>query len=332
MSAVFYRCLTWTTNKEATMKRQNIILLSLLAVVLIIIVASGLYIQNEAQQSIVTRFGKPVRTVMNPGLHFKIPFLETVHSFDKRFLEWRGESNQVTTKDKRYIWVDTYARWRIVDPLLYYKRLRDERGAMSRLDDIIDGETRTTFAKHDLIELVRTSNREPLADPAMDMDAGNFITIKYGRNKIANEILDSSAGRVEDLGIEILDFKIKRINYVKEVQKTVFERMITERKRIADKYRSEGQGEASRISGEKERELKRIQSEAKRTAQEIMGKADAEAAKIYNDAYNKSAASRDFYAFMKTMETYESALDSGTSVVLSTQSDFYKYLKMVNPE
>jgi membrane protease subunit HflC len=314
------------------MKRQNIILLSVLALIIIIIAATGLYIQNEAQQSIVTRFGKPVRTVMNPGLHFKIPFLETVHSFDKRFLEWRGESNQVTTKDKRYIWVDTYARWRIVDPLLYYKRLRDERGAMSRLDDIIDGETRTTIAKHDLIELVRTSNREPVVDQAMDMDSGGFMTISYGRSKIANEILEASASRVEDLGIEMLDFKIKRINYVKEVQKTVFERMITERKRIADKYRSEGQGEASRISGEKERELKRIQSEAKRTAQEIMGKADAEAAKIYNDAYNKSTASRDFYVFMKTMETYESALDSGTSVVLSTQSDFYKYLKMVNPE
>ena len=314
------------------MKRSNIIVLSLLALILIVVAATGLYIQNEAQQSIVTRFGKPVRTVMNPGLHFKIPFLETVHSFDKRFLEWRGESNQVTTKDKRYIWVDTYARWRIVDPLLYYKRLRDERGAMSRLDDIIDGETRTTIAKHDLIELVRTSNREPVADPVMDMDSGSFMTITYGRGEIADEILKASASRVEDLGIEMLDFKIKRINYVKEVQKTVFERMITERKRIADKYRSEGQGEASRISGEKERELKRIQSEAKRTAQEIMGKADAEAAKIYNDAYNKSTASREFYAFMKTMETYESALDSGTSVVLSTGSDFYKYLKSVNPE
>jgi membrane protease subunit HflC len=246
-------------------------------------------------------------------------------------LEWRGESNQVTTKDKRYIWVDTYARWHIVDPLLYYKRLRDERGAMSRIDDIVDGETRTAFAKHDLIELVRTSNRTPLADPVMDMDSGTLQDIQFGRNMIANEILKASADRVEDLGIEILDFKIKRINYVREVQKTVFERMITERKRIADKYRSEGQGDASRINGEKDRELKRIQSEAKRTAQEIMGKADAKAAQIYNDAYNKNTASREFYVFMKTMETYENAIDSGTSVILSTESDFYKYLKSVNP-
>ena len=314
------------------MKRTSIIVIAVVAVVMLIIVASGLFIADETQQVVVTRLGKPVRTILNPGLHFKIPFLETTHVFDKRFLEWRGKSNQVTTKDKRYIWTDTYARWHIVDPLLYYKRLRDERGAMSRIDDIIDGETRTAFAKHDLIELVRTSNREPLADPVMDMDSGTLQDITYGRSMIANEILKASAGRVQDLGLEILDFKIKRINYVKEVQTTVFERMITERKRIADNYRSEGQGEASRISGEKDRELKRIQSEAKRTAQEIMGKADAQAAKIYNDAYNKNAVSRDFYTFMKTMETYEQALDSGTSLILSTESDFYKYLKSVNPE
>ena len=314
------------------MKRTTSIIIAVLAVIILFLVASGIFVMDETEQAIVTRFGKPVRTIVNPGLHIKLPFLETVHMFDKRFLEWRGDSNQVTTKDKRYIWVDTYARWRIVDPLLYYKRLHDERGAMSRIDDIIDGETRTAFAKHDLIELVRTSNREPLADPVMDMDSGTLQEIRFGRNKIANEILKASAGPVEDLGIEILDFKIKRINYVKEVQKTVFERMITERKRIADKYRSEGQGEASRISGEKDRELKRIQSEAKRTAQEIMGKADAEAAKIYNDAYNKSSTSRDFYAFMKTMETYQEALDSGTSIILSTESDFYKYLKKVNPD
>lgn len=314
------------------MKRNTSIILGVVAFLLLIVVASGLYVTNESQQAIVTRFGKPVRTILSPGLHLKLPFLETIHTFDKRFLEWRGDPNQVTTKDKRYIWVETYARWRIIDPLLYYKRLRDERGAMSRIDDIIDGETRTAFAKHNLIEMVRTSNRTPLADPTMDMDIGILVNIKNGREMIADEILAASAGRVQDLGIEILDFKIKRLNYVKEVQKTVFERMITERQRIADKYRSEGQGEASRISGEKQRELKRIQSEAKRTAQEIMGKADATAAKIYNDAYNKNVATREFYTFMKTMETYEQALDSGTSLILSTESDFYKYLKSVNPE
>lgn len=313
------------------MKRTTSIILAVVVFLLLIVVGSGLFVMNEAEQAIVTRFGKPVRTITQPGLHLKLPFFEMVHTFDKRFLEWRGDSNQVTTKDKRYIWVDTYARWHITDPLLFYKRLRDERGAMSRIDDIVDGETRTTFAKHDLIEVVRTSNRKPLADPTLDMDIGILQEITNGREMIANEILEAAAGRVGDLGIEILDFKIKRINYVKEVQKTVFERMITERQRIADKYRSEGQGEASRISGEKQRELKRIQSEAKRTAQEIMGKADATAAKIYNDAYNKNAASREFYAFMKTMETYEKALDASTSLILSTDSDFYKYLKEVTP-
>jgi membrane protease subunit HflC len=314
------------------MKKGKVILIAVLLLVVLVIGAMGLYILDETEQAIITRFGKPVRTVVNPGLNFKIPALEIIHIFDKRFLEWRGESNQVTTKDKRYIWVDTYARWRIIDPLLFYKRLRDERGAMSRIDDIIDGETRTVIAKHNLIELVRTSNRTSLIDPALDLDEGTLDDIIVGRSKIAAEILNASAEGVSDLGIEILDFKIKRINYVNEVQKTVFERMVTERKRIADKYRSEGQGEASRISGEKERELKRIQSEAKRTAQEIMGRADAEAASIYNDAYNRSAASRSFYAFMKTMETYEDAFDSGTSIILSTESDFYKYLKQVNPD
>ncbi len=314
------------------MKTKNIVIIALVALIIIVVGSLGLFVVDETEQAIITRFGKPVRTITNPGLHFKIPFIEMSHFFDKRFLEWRGDSNQVTTRDKRYIWVETYARWRITDPLLFYKRLRDEGGGLSRLDDIIDGETRTTIAKYNLIELVRTSNRDPLEDPILDMDAGTLERIQKGRIEIAQEVEMSSRERVSDLGIEILDFKIKRINYVKEVQKTVFERMITERKRIADKYRSEGQGEASRINGEKERELKRIQSEAKRTAQEIMGEADAKAAAIYNEAYNKNTASREFYAFMKTMETYEGALDSGTSVILSTESDFYKYLKRVNPE
>lgn len=313
------------------MNKKYFIWIGLLVVVILIVGISSLFVLNETQQAVITRFGKPIKTVVDPGLHTKVPFLDITHIFDKRFLEWRGESNQVTTKDKRYIWVDTYARWRITDPLLFYKRLFDERGAMSRIDDIIDGETRTTIAKHDLIELVRTSNRTPLKDPILDLDTDTLEEIRYGRSGISNEIESASAQRTKDLGIEVLDFRIKRINYVKEVQSTVFERMITERRRIADKYRSEGEGEASRINGEKERELKRIQSEAKRTAQEIMGKADAEAAAVYNEAYNRSAASREFYAFMKTMESYEEALDSTTSFVLSTESDFYKYLKTITP-
>jgi len=314
------------------MKNKTLLIGILVIVVVLIVGSMGLFVLDETEQSVVTRFGKPVRTITEPGLHFKVPFIETIHTFDKRFLEWRGDSNQVTTKDKRYIWVDTYARWRITDPLLFYKRLRDERGAMSRIDDIVDGETRTIIASHDLIELVRTSNREAAIDPILDIDSARLENIEYGRDGISNQIQNSSAERVQDLGLEILDFRIKRINYVDEVQSTVFERMITERKRIADKYRSEGQGEASRIRGEMERELKRIQSEAKRTAQEIKGRADAKAAAVYNEAYNQNAASREFYAFMKTMDSYEEALDSTTSFVLSTESDFYKYLKKSQPE
>ncbi|MBW6458486.1 MAG: protease modulator HflC [FCB group bacterium] len=305
----------------------------LVPVLLILIIGSmGFFVLNETQQAIITRFGKPIRTILQPGLHFKVPVVDVMHVFEKRFLEWRGESNQVTTRDKRYIWVDTYARWRIVDPLLFYQRLKDERGALSRIDDIIDGETRTAFAKHDLIEHVRTSNREPLRDPVLDLDVDSLGIIQYGRSLISFEIRQKASARAEDLGIEILDFKIKRINYVREVQNTVFERMITERKRIADQYRSEGQGEASRISGERDRELKRIQSEAERTAQEIRGKSDAQAAAIYSNAYNRNTTSREFYTFMKTMDSYEQAFDSTTSIVLSTDSDFYKFLKLANPK
>jgi membrane protease subunit HflC len=314
------------------MKNKKLLWILIPVLLILIVGSTGFFILNETQQAIITRFGKPIRTIVQPGLHFKVPVVDVMHVFEKRFLEWRGESNQVTTRDKRYIWVDTYARWRIVDPLLFYQRLKDERGALSRIDDIIDGETRTAFAKHDLIEHVRTSNREPLRDPVLDLDVDSLEVIQYGRSRISFEIRQKASFRAKDLGIEILDFKIKRINYVREVQNTVFERMITERKRIADQYRSEGQGEASRISGERDRELKRIQSEAERTAQEIRGKSDAEAAAIYSSAYNRNAASREFYTFMKTMDSYELALDSTTSIILSTESDFYKFLKHAKPE
>ncbi|MFO7841472.1 MAG: protease modulator HflC [Fidelibacterota bacterium] len=314
------------------MKNKNLLIIALVVVAILIVASMGLFVLDETKQSVITRFGKPIRTITEPGLNFKIPFVETAHIFDKRFLEWRGDPSQVTTEDKRYIWVDTYARWHITDPLLFYKRLRDENGAMSRLDDIIDGETRTTIASHQLVELVRTTNREASVDPILDVDSSQLENIVYGRRGISDRILRSSAERVKDLGVEILDFRIKRLNYVEEVQATVFERMITERKRIADQYRSEGEGEASRISGERKRELNRIQSEAKRTAQEIMGRADAKAAGIYSEAYDRNPASREFYAFTKTMETYEETLDSTTSLILSTESDFYKYLKRLQPE
>ncbi|MGA1791319.1 MAG: protease modulator HflC [bacterium] len=313
--------------------RPRTIVILILIFLAVLITYSSTYIVNEAVQVIVTQFGKPVGDpVTEPGIHFKLPMIQKVHYFDKRFLEWDGYPNQIPTKDKRFIWVDTYARWRISDPLLFFQRVRDEQGAHSRLDDIIDGETRNGVAKHDLIELVRSSNRIPMEGEEFVSDEEKNILskISVGRLKISEEIFSRASERAKDLGMEILDFRFKRIDYVKEVQKKVFERMISERNRIADKYRSEGQGEASRINGEKERELKRIQSEAFRKAKEIMGDADAEATQIYNEAYNQSQESRDFYKFLKTMETYEKTMDGETVLILSTDGDFFQYLKRLD--
>jgi len=310
-------------------KAKYIAIMGVIFAVLITLISSA-FIVNETEQVIITQFGKPVRKpIVTPGIHFKIPFIQKANFFDKRFLEWDGDPNQIPTKDKRFIWVDTYARWRIKDPLLFFQRVRDERGALSRLDDILDGETRNAIAKHLLVEIVRSTNREYLTseDPIFGEKAESLAQIKYGREKITRDIIESAANRTLELGIELLDLRLKRINYVKEVQKKIFERMITERKRKADKFRSEGQGEASKILGDKERELKKIQSAAYRTAQEIMGKADAEATAIYASAYNQSQESRDFYSFLKTMETYQTTLSEKDWLILSTKGDFFKYLR-----
>ena len=288
------------------------------------------YIVDEKSQVIITQFGKPVGDpVVEPNIHFKLPVVQEVHYFDKRFLEWDGDPNQIPTKDKRFIWVDTYARWRIKDPLLYFQRVRDERGAQSRLDDILDGETRNAIAKHDLVEIIRSTNREIQSSGEFkdSEKIGVLQKIKYGREVITDSIIEAAAPRTLELGIELLDLRLKRVNYVDEVQRKIFERMITERKRIADKLRSEGQGEASKILGDKERELKKIQSEAYKTAQEIKGKADAQATSIYAKAYNQSSEARDFYRFVKTMDTYKTTLSDKDWLVLSTKSDFFKYLQ-----
>jgi len=303
-------------------------LVALVVILLFLLLGSPFYQLGEAQQAIITQFGKPVgQPVVTPGLKAKIPFIQKVHRFEKRFLEWDGSANELPTKDKRFIWVDTYARWRITDPLLYFQRLRDERGAQTRLDDILDGETRNAIAKYDVVEVVRSTNREPLRGELEQEDEVVLDSIQVGREMIREEILSKAQGRTTDLGIEILDLQIKRINYVEEVQRTVYERMIAERRRIADRFRSEGEGEASRIRGERERELQRIQSEAYRTAQEIKGKADAEATLIYAGAYDRSTDSRSFYQFLKTMETYGTTMDKESSLILSTQGQFYKFLK-----
>ncbi len=304
------------------------ILWIVIAVVVLIALNSTFYIVKEPEQVILTQFGKPVGDpISTPGLKAKTPFIQKVHRFDRRFLEWDGDANELPTKDKRFIWVDTYARWRITDPLKFFQRLRDERGARTRLDDIIDGETRNAIANHQLVEVIRSTNRTPQVSEALPEDETTLAQIVSGRENIRQIVLEKSQERTQDLGIEILDVQFKRINYVEDVRRKVYERMIAERKRIADRFRSEGQGEASRIRGEKDRELKLIQSEAYRVAQTIKGEADAVATNIYAAAYNRNQQTRDFYEFLKTLDAYKATIDNQTTLILSTDGEFYKWLK-----
>ena len=295
-------------------------------IVIVLIFGGAFYIVNESEQVVITQFGKPVGDpITEPGLKIKKPFLETANYFDKRFLAWDGEPKQVSTRDKRFININTYARWRISDPLQYAKRLFDESKALTRLGSVLEGATQNAIANHDLIELVRSSNREYIGDNEEDNEQSSKekTIIKNGRDELTKEILNLAKKSTTDLGIEILDFQFKRINYVPEVRKKVYERMISERKRIAEEFRSQGAGEAARISGQKDRDLKEITSDAYRRSQEIKGKADAKAANIYAAAYNKDPS---FYRFMKTMEVYKTTLDKETVLVLSTDGEFLKYL------
>lgn len=308
------------------MKRITLIVGIVLALV---VVSSAVYTVGETEQVIITQFGEPIGSaITTPGLHVKVPFIQTVHVFDKRWLEWSGDPNQIPTKDKKYIWVDTYTRWRIKDPLLFFQRVRDERGAQSRLDDIVDGETRNVIANNDLIEVVRTTGREfPEFEENAGADMGEAEVagpITIGRDRITRDILNKSRGIVAEFGIELVDVQIKRVNYVAEVQQKVYERMISERRRIAERSRSEGQGKSAEIRGQKERDLKGIQSEAYRKAQEVMGKADGEATRIYANAYGRDP---DFYQFLKTMETYRNTLAADSLLLLSTDGEFFKFLK-----
>ena len=308
------------------MKEMRLVIALIVGTAVFVFLSSALYTVGETEQVVITQFGKPVGSpVKTPGLHVKLPFVQTVYAFERRFLEWDGDPNQIPTEDKRFIWVDSYARWRITDPLLFFQRLRDERGAQSRLDDILDGETRNTIAKHELIDLVRSTNRPFVvsADVAELSNPEAAERVSYGREKLAAEVLANARRRTGDLGIEILDFRFKRVNYVDEVRKEVYARMISERKRIAERYRSEGEGEAARIAGEKERELRVVESEAYRQAQEVRGKADAAAADIYAAAYNRDP---EFYRFLKSMGTLKEGLDAETVLVLSTDSELLRYL------
>jgi membrane protease subunit HflC len=301
-------------------------------VLLVIVFANAAFVVNEWEQVIITQFGQPVRDpIVTPGLKFKIPFIQKLHRFDRRFLEWEGAVAELPTKDKVFILVDGYARWRISDPLLFFQRLRNEMGAQSRLDDILDGETRNAIAKHELLQVTRSTNRVPEVDEAMPELKGHLEEISEGREDIRQQVLEAGQARTSDLGIEVLDVQFKRINYGEQVLQDVYQRMTSERRRIAERFRSEGQGEKAGILGDMDRELKRIQSEAYREAEGIRGRADAEATDIYAKAYNQSADARSFYEFLKTMETFEATVDPETLLLLSTDGDFYRYLKGSGP-
>ncbi len=305
-----------------------------LIVVAAIVSTGAFYVVNEGEQVVITQFGRPVGVaVKDAGLNFKIPFIQAVNRFEKRLLNWDGSPNQIPTKDKKLIWVDTTARWRISDPLLYLTRVTTKTTALSRLDGIIDSVVRDAVSENDLVELVRSEGwagavGERVSDAGYAQKEVQEVSrpLEVGREKITRAMLLSASKLAPEFGIELVDVRIKRINYVDSVLKKVFERMISERKRIAAQYRSEGEGQAARINGEMQKELKRISSEAFRTAQEIRGKADAEATKIYGDAYSRDP---EFYSFSRTLELYREQEHNKTRMILTTDSDFYKYMKEI---
>ncbi len=314
------------------MRQKNLFIYAILiiAFLLIIVLSSALYTIDETQQVIITQFGKPVGDAKTAaGLYIKMPFIQDVNFFEKRLLEWDGNPTEISAKDKKFILVDTYARWRIEDPLKFFKSVANENGAQTRLDNIIDAATREMITSNILIELVRNSNREmTIAEAELALRTEEVIdSIKVGREKLSQNIFDAAIVKVREYGIELEDVRIKRINYIEVVRNEVFERMIAERLRIAEKYRSEGAGKKAEIEGEMEKELQRITSEAYRTAEEIKGRADAEAIKIYAHAYERDP---EFYSFLKTLESFRSGIDEKTWLILSTDSDYLKYLKDIN--
>jgi membrane protease subunit HflC len=314
-------------------KGKKIVGLVFLALVVFGLV-NAIYTVNEVQQMIITQFGKPVgEPITEAGLKLKIPFIQEVNPIDKRILEWDGNPSDMPTKDKLYISVDLFARWRIVDPLQYFLRLRDERSAKSRLDDILGSETRNAVAKHELIEIIRTTkDRIPLRDETLtgaqqEVKMGSLVPIHKGRKLVEAEIFNAAAEKVEVFGIELLDIRFKRINYNQSVRPKIYDRMISERRQIAERFLSEGNGEAARIRGNRLRELNKIQSEAYREVEEIRGVADAKATEIYANAYNQSPEAVEFYEFTRTMQAYKSIIADNTTIVLSTDSDMFKFLK-----
>jgi len=315
---------------------MNLILKTIgtLAVLAIVLFLTGaVYVIDETQQVVITQFGKPVgKPITVAGLRFKTPLIQQAHYFEKRLLDWDGDPNQIPTKDKRYIWLDTTARWKISDALKFLQSVGTENGAHARLDDIINSATRDAITSHFLVEAIRNSNRildTKEEGEAVVVSVEPLEKIEIGRQALAGMILEKAKIIAPQYGIELVDVRIKRINYVEAVRRKVYERMIAERKRAAEQYRSEGQGKRAEIEGQKGKELKQITSEAYRTAQGIRGKADAQTIKIYAEAYNEDP---QFYSFLKTLETYRKTIDETTTIILTTDSDYYKYLKGLNSD
>ncbi len=309
----------------------------IVVVIVLLIIAANLCFYNvsETEQVILTQFGKTVGQPVNEaGMKFKMPFIQTVNRIDKRILEWDGRASEMPTRDKLYIVVDAFGRWRINDPLQFFTRLRDERSALSRLDDIIGSEVRNAIAKHDLIEIVRTDkSRKASADAAPADDAGQInrlLPITLGRTAIEKEIVEKSAPKLKDFGIELIDVRFVRVNYNPGVSAKIHERMMSERQQIASRFRSEGEGEAAKITGSKERDLRQIESESYRQVQVIKGEADAKASEIYARAYGGSPEAAEFHQFLRTMEAYRKMLDKDTTLLLSTDSDLFRYLKQAS--
>jgi membrane protease subunit HflC len=313
------------------------------ALALGVLVFGCAYTVDQTEQVVLTQFGRPIGDPINSnkvsadgaGLHFKIPFVQQANRFEKRILEWDGAPCEMTTRDKLYVVVDTFARWRIVDPLVYFQSLRDERSALSRIDDIIGSETRNVVARHDLIEIVRSDKtRKPEQDATIaeaSATVGTLPPIQFGRKELEREILAAAAPKMGIWGIELLDVRVKRVNYKEGVIEKIYDRMISERMQIAERFRSEGAGEAAKIEGRREKDLQRIQSDAYRKVQEIKGTADAKASEVYARAYASSPAAADFYAFLQTLDTYSKTLGIDSTVVLTTDSDFFRLLKRIDP-
>ncbi len=313
------------------------------ALALGVLVFGCAYTVEQTEQLVLTQFGRPIGEPINSnktaadgaGLHFKIPFVQQANRFEKRILEWDGAPCEMTTRDKLYVVVDTFARWRIVDPLVYFQSLRDERSALSRIDDIIGSETRNVVARHDLIELVRSDKtRKPEQDATLaeaSATVGTLPPIQFGRKELEREILAAAAPKMGIWGIELLDVRVKRVNYKDGVIEKIYDRMISERMQIAERFRSEGAGEAAKIEGRREKDLQRIQSDAYRKVQEIKGDADAKASEVYSRAYASSPVAADFYAFLQTLDTYSKTLGSDSTLVLTTDSDFFRLLKRIDP-